>query len=337
MNDRYVKIKGVCSHQDFGLTGIAVPDNVQRYKIEMIKEMGANGFRTSHYPHGEATMDALDELGFVVMAETRWFESTEEGKAQLKMLMKRDRNRPSVFFWSVGNEEPHHTTEVGRQICRNLVSFAKKLDDTRPVMTATDVPHIATVNDETDIIGINYSLGKYDEVHKKYPQKAVFASECCATGTTRGWYDADAPEKGYYSAYDKDTTAWFLSREHTWKFMAERDWIFGAYQWAAFEHRGETVWPRLCSVSGAIDLFLQKKDAFYQNMSHWIEKPMVHLLPHWNFEGREGEVITVCAYTNCQELELFLNGKSLGKRQIEKYGHGEWKVEYQPGTLAVKV
>lgn len=119
--------------------------------------------------------------------------------------------------------------------------------------------------------------------------------------------------------------------------MAERDWIFGAYQWAAFEHRGETVWPRLCSVSGAIDLFLQKKDAFYQNMSHWIEKPMVHLLPHWNFEGREGEVITVCAYTNCQELELFLNGKSLGKRQIEKYGHGEWKVEYQPGTLAVKV
>lgn len=338
LNGKHVKIKGLCSHQDFGLTGKAVSDNVHRYKIEMIKEMGANGYRTSHYPHPEAVMDALDELGFIVMDETRWFESTDEGKQQLEMLIKRDRNRPSVAFWSVGNEEPHHITEEGRRICKNLFSFVRKLDYTRFVMTAvSNDPDIATVYDELDAIGINYNLDKYDYVHKKYPTKGVFSSECCATGTTRGWYEADCPEKAYLSAYDKDSDYWFLGREKTWKFINEREWILGSYQWIAFEHRGETVWPRLCSQSGAIDLYLQKKDAFYQNQTHWIEdRPLVHLLPHWNFKGREGELIPVWAYTNCEELELFLNGKSMGKRHIEKFGHGEWMVEYQPGIITVE-
>ena len=338
LNGKHIKIKGVCAHQDFGLTGKAVPDNVHRYKVELLKEMGANGYRTSHYPHPEAVMDALDEMGFIVMAETRWFESTDEGKQQLEMLVKRDRNRPSVLFWSVGNEEPHHLTEEGRRICKSLMAEVRKLDNTRVVMSAVSHdPDIATVYDELDAIGINYNLDKYDKVHKKYPDKPVFSSECCATGSTRSWYDDDCAEKSYISAYDRDTNAWFLGREKTWKFMCEREWILGEYQWIAFEHRGETVWPRLCSQSGAIDLFLQKKDAFYQNQSHWIEnRPIVHLLPHWNFEGREGEIIKVWAYTNCEELELFLNGKSLGKRSIVKYGHGEWDVEYTPGTLTVE-
>ena len=338
LNGKHIKIKGVCAHQDCGLTGKAVSDNVHRYKIEMIKEMGANGYRTSHYPQAEAIMDALDELGFIVMAETRWFESTDEGKQQLEMLIKRDRNRPSVLFWSVGNEEPHHLTEEGRRICKNLMAFVRKLDNTRIIMSAvSNDPDVATVYDELDAIGINYNLDKFDKIHKKYPRKPVFSSECCATGTTRGWYDDASGERAFMSAYDKDTTAWFLGREKTWKFICEREWVLGSYQWIAFEHRGETVWPRLCSQSGAIDLYLQKKDAFYQNQSHWIDdRPIVHLLPHWNFEGREGEIIRVVAYTNCEELELYLNGKSLGKKEIEKYGHGEWSVEYMPGTLTVK-
>lgn len=337
LNGKHTKIKGVCAHQDFGLTGKAVPENIQRYKIEMIKEMGANGYRTSHYPHSEAAMDALDELGFIVMDETRWFSSGEEEKKQLEMLIKRDRNRPSVLFWSVGNEEPLHITEEGRRICKSLIAYVKKADNTRYVMSAvSNSPNVATVYDELDAIGVNYNLDKYDFLHEKYPQKGIFSSECCATGTTRGWYNADCPEKGYLSAYDKDTDAWFLGREKTWKFLCEREWILGGFQWIAFEHRGEAVWPRVCSQSGAIDLFLQKKDAFYQNQSHWIEnKPMIHLLPHWNFQGREGEKIAVWAYTNCQEAELFLNGKSLGKKTIEKFGHGEWNVEYQKGVLEV--
>ena len=338
LNGRHVKIKGLCAHQDFGLTGKAVPDNIHRYKVELIKEMGANGYRTSHYPHPEAVMDALDELGFLVMDETRWFSSSEESKEQLAMLIKRDRNRPSVVFWSIGNEEPHHTSEEGRRICKNLFAFARKLDNTRFVMTAvSNDPDRATVYDELDAIGINYNLNQYDKMRQKYPNKGIFASECCATGTTRGWYAPDAPEKAFFSAYDKDTNHWYLGRENTWRFMCEREWILGEYQWIAFEHRGETVWPRLCSQSGAIDLYLQKKDAFYQNQTHWIEdRPLVHLLPHWNFRGREGEEIPVWAYTNCEELELFLNGRSLGKQTIETYGHGEWSVPYEAGTLIVE-
>ncbi|UKI38297.1 MAG: DUF4982 domain-containing protein [Clostridiales bacterium] len=119
--------------------------------------------------------------------------------------------------------------------------------------------------------------------------------------------------------------------EKTWKYVAERDWIAGSFQWIAFEHRGECVWPRLCSISGAVDMYLQKKDAFYQNKSHWSSEPMVHILPHWNFSGLEGEIIKVWVYTNCDEAELMLNGKSLGAKKIEKYGHGEWNVPYEKG------
>lgn len=337
LNGRYVKIKGVCAHQDVGLTGKAVADNVQRYRAKLIKEMGANAFRCSHYPHPESFMDALDELGIVVMDETRWFSSEEESMKQLEMVVKRDRNRPSVIFWSVGNEEPHHITEEGRRICKSMMAKVRKLDNSRVVMTAvSNSPDQATVYDELDAIGVNYNWDKYDYIHEKYPDKPIFSSECCATGTTRGWYDDDSHERGYICGYDHDVNEFFRSREFTWKFICERDWLLGGFQWDAFEHRGETEWPRLCSQSGAIDLYLQKKDAFYQNMSHWTDEPMVHLLPHWNFEGREGENIKVSAYTNCDELELFLNDKSLGKQQIEKYGHGEWVVPFEKGTVLVK-
>ncbi len=337
LNDKHITIKGVCSHQDFGITGRAVPDNIHKHKVKLIKEMGANGFRCSHYPHCEATMDALDEMGFIVMAETRWFESTPEGIEQLEMLIKRDRNRPSICFWSVGNEEMHHTTEQGRRICKSMMARVKQLDNTRIVMSAvSNDPDVATVYDELDAIGINYNLDKFDKIHEKYPDKPIFSSECCATGTTRGWYHDDCAELGYISAYDKDSTAWFLGREKTWKFLTDRKWVMGGYQWIAFEHRGETYWPRLCSQSGAIDLFLQKKDAFYQNQALWIEnKPIIHLMPHWNFEGYEGEEISVWAYTNCEEAELFLNEKSLGRIKTSNTEHGEWRVPYSSGKLSV--
>ena len=336
LNGKQRKIKGVCSHQDYGLTGKAVPDNIHRYKVECIKQMGVNAYRTSHYPHPECVMDALDENGILVMDETRWYSSAEEGLQQLETLVKRDRNHPSVILWSVGNEEPLHLTEQGRRICENLVAAVKKLDPSRPVTTAvSNDPIHATVMDEVDVIGVNYNLEQYDALHEKYPDKPFISTECCATGTTRGWYLDDSEKRSYLSAYDKDTNAWFLSRENTWKFLMAREWVSGGFQWIAFEHRGECVWPRLCSQSGAIDLYLQKKDAFYQNQSHWQEAPMIHLLPHWNHAGREGEVISVWAYTNCEESELYLNGKSLGKRQIEKFGHGVWQVPYEKGTLKV--
>jgi len=135
---------------------------------------------------------------------------------------------------------------------------------------------------------------------------------------------------------DADTSNHFQSREKTWKFLMSRPYVIGGYQWAAVEHRGEATWPAVCSKSGALDLFLQKKGAFYQNLSHWSETPMAHIVPHWNFSGLENREIPVTVYTNCDELELFLNGESLGRKAIEPYGHGEWNVVYIPGTLEVK-
>ncbi len=339
LNGKPVRINGVCAHQDFGLTGKAVADNIQRYKIQLIKEMGANGYRTSHYPHSSSTMDALDETGFLVMNETRWFDSSDEGIAQLSMLVKRDRNRPSVCFWSIGNEEPHHVTEEGRRICAAMAAEVRKLDDTRMVMTAVNEdPVNGTVYGSLDVIGVNYNLQHLDAIHEKFAHLPVMLSECCASSTTRGWYQDAFPPKQFLPAYD-DTNPdkFFLGREITQKAIEARSWILGSYQWIAIEHRGEAIWPRLCSQAGAIDLYLQKKDAFYQNQSFWIEdKPVLHLLPHWNFEGREGEAIRVSAYTNLPQVELFLNGKSVGVREVKRYGHAEWSVCYEAGELCVK-
>jgi len=336
LNGKHIKIKGVCAHQDFGLTGLAVPDNILRYKVQLIKEMGANGYRCSHYPHPTATMDALDEMGFIVMDECRWMESTDEGIAQMEMVMKRDRNRPSVIFWSLGNEEPHHKTEVGQRINKSMYRRAKQLDPDRYIMAAVDKAEGCTIFGCLDVIGVNYNLQHYDSIHETYPDRAVFGSECSSCGTTRGYYFDNknlVSVEGYVEGYDHDTNKWFISRENTWKFMMERPWTLGEYIWAGFEHRGEGFWPRLCSQSGVIDLYLQRKDSFYQCQSHWLEKPIVHLLPHWNWCGMEGEKIKVFAYTNCSELELFLNGESLGKKEIERYGHGEWLVPFSKGEL----
>ena len=336
LNGKLTFINGVCAHQDFGLTGLAVPSNIAKYKVSLMKEMGANGYRTSHYQQTESYMDAFDEQGLLVMDEARWFESTKEAIEQLESLIKRDRNRPSVIMWSTSNEEPFHITDIGKRLHKAIAAQIKKFDYTRPITAAEDrTPDKSTIYDECDIVGINYNLKLYDTVHEMCPEKPIFASECCATGSVRDW-NFDSDTSGRIRDKDVDSNEWFLGREKTYKFLRERSYVFSCYQWAAVEHRGEAAWPRICSVSGALDLFLQKKGAFYQNKSHWTKEPMAHIVPHWNFKGLEGEEIPVTVYTNCEELELFLNGRSLGKKEIEKYGHGEWSVKYCPGTLEVK-
>ena len=336
LNGRQVKLKGVCGHGDFGLTGKAVPDNIHRLKVRMIKEMGANAYRCSHYPQAEILMDEFDKQGILVMAETRWFSSSKSAMDDLRTLVRRDRNHPSVIMWSVGNEEHYFVTYQGERIAMRMTCEVKKLDSTRPVMTANDkTPELCTVYGVSDLVGINYHLQLIEGIHAQYPEKPIFSSENCATGSTRGWYYAEDAKHGYLPAYDRDTNEWFLGREKTWKYFMEREWHMGGFQWIAFEHRGEAVWPRLCSQSGAIDLYLQRKDAFYQNQSLWTDTPMIHLLPHWNFPERIGEDIAVWAYTNCDEAELFLDGESLGRKKIEPFGHGEWSVTYRPGKLEV--
>ena len=337
LNDKHTVIKGVCCHEDYGLQGKAVSDRIKRYRVKLLKEMGANGYRCSHYSQSDVTMDELDRQGFLVMDENRWFGISDEYLDQLTTLIKKDRNRPSVIMWSIFNEEYLAATDLGKKFAEKMSAVIRRLDTTRPVMSASDAdPQKVKCFDSFDIIGINYNLEKIDAIHAKFPCKPIVSSENCATGTTRGWYLDNAPNRAYINAYDHDTDSWFRGREGTWKFFMKREWIMGGYQWAGIEHRGEAAWPRLCSQSGALDLYLQKKDAFYQNQSFWSDKPMVHILPHWNHEGREGEAIPVWTYTNCEEVELFYNGVSQGKKVIEKYGHGEWELIYAPGEVVAK-
>lgn len=336
LNGRHVKIKGVCAHEDFGLTGKAVSDNILKHKIKLIREMGANGYRTSHYPHSDATMDALDEYGFIVMDELRHFSSAPEGLKELETLVKRDRNRPSVFCYSIANEECYTKHDEGRRIAKKMTAVLKKLDPMRHVTLAySHEPEKAQVFDELDLIGINYHIDCYDLVHSKYPRLGIVSSENCAIGTSRSHYLPDSPTHGMCSAVEHSIDNGFSStREDTWKAIAARDFVIGGYQWIAFEHRGEAVWPRLCSISGAMDLFLQKKEAFYQNLAAWCDdKPVLHIATHWNFEGYENEPLEVCVFTNCDEVALWLNGKPIERRRAERYTPVRFTLGYAPGEL----
>ncbi len=336
INGRRIKLKGVCLHHDFGLTGKALPDNICRYRVEKIKEMGTNAIRMAHYPHNAATMDACDELGLLVMNETRRFESCPESMEALEMLIKRDRNRPSVFIWCTGNEEEvYHTLPQGAKIHRAMEHKIKSLDTTRPVTSAVAYLEKATVFDALEVIGANYRLKELESVHNRYPDKPFISTENCAVGSTRGVYYGDDMAHAHLDERDRDRNpdTWYYGREGTWKFIMEHDWNSGAFQWNATDYRGEAEWPRLCASHGAFDMFMQRKDAFYQNLSHWSDEPMVHILPHWNHEGLEEREINVWAYTNCDECELILNGESLGIKKVEKYTHLQWCVKYTPGKL----
>ena len=333
LNGRHVVLKGLCGHEDFALTGKAVPDNVMRHKVRLCKEMGANAYRCAHSMQDEAMMDAFDEYGMLVMAETRHFSSTPEHMAQLRALVKRDRNRPSVIMWSIGNEEHYFVTDEGRRIAENMTFEVKRLDTSRPVMTANDKsPEKCTVYEASDIVAVNYNPALYDDLHKKFPDKPFVVSEFSAAGGTRGWYYPDSPERGYRSIYDKDVNNWFRSHEKEYLEFLSRPWIMGAFLWSSIEYLGEAVWPRICSISGQVDLYMQKKDSFYQMKSIFTSEPMVHLLPHWNMQGM-GDV-KVFVYDNCASVELFLNGKSLGRQATKRCVHHEWTVPFEAGTIA---
>lgn len=335
VNGAPVKINGVCAHGDFGLTGRVMSEDVARYRVKLMREMGANGFRCAHYPHSEAEMRVLDDAGMIVMAETRWFSTEPEALKQLETLIRRDRNHPSICFWSVGNEEPLHAEARGARIAEALFARIRALDGTRPLTTVVcHDPLNAPVFDACDVIALNYHLEDYDALNAKYPSKPFVAGELCATGTTRGWYKPDDAQSGRVCGYDHDPRNGFsAAREYTHAHVCARKWVAGGFQWAAIEHRGECKWPRLCSASGALDMFLMKKDAFYQNQSHWTTQPMIHILPHWTRPAPEGEMVDIWVYTNCEQAELFLNGVSLGRQSAINGKHAEWRARYTPGEL----
>lgn len=337
LNNKNIKIKGVNCHQDHAGVGSALPDYMQYYRIRLLKEMGVNAYRTSHHAPTPELLDACDSLGMLVMDEQRLLNSSPEYVDQLERLVKRDRNHPSVFMWSIGNEEQGiQTTSVGKKIAQTLLIKMEELDPTRTCTYAADVPNVFTgVNEVIPVRGFNYRIMGVDPYHKDHPGHPIIGTEMGSTVTTRGIYEVDSV-KAYVPDQDITYPWWANTAEQWWTLCAERDWWMGGFVWTGFDYRGEPTpfkWPNINSHFGIMDMCGFPKNIYYYYQSWWTDKDVLHISPHWNWKGKEGQKIKVWVNSNAQEVELFLNGKSLGKKQMPLNKHLEWEVVYTPGTL----
>jgi beta-galactosidase len=345
LNGKPFKIKGTCNHQDHAGVGVAVPDSLLEWRVAQLKKMGSNAYRMSHNPPAKELLDACDRLGMVVMDENRHLGDTESGKtphgtgysdlSELKSMVLRDRNHPSIIMWSMCNEELLEGQPEGAKIFSAMQRITKQLDPTRPVTSAMNAGWEGGFAAVEDLLGINYNPGVYDQFHKMYPNTPVYGSETGSTVSTRGIYANDT-EKGYVSAYDINVPSWAQSAEDEWQPIAERPWIAGGYVWTGFDYKGEPTpyaWPCINSHFGILDICGFPKDNFYYYKAWWGSEPLVHILPHWNWAGKEGKDVDVWCYSNAESVELILNGKSLGAKAMSKYRHLEWKVPYESGEL----
>jgi beta-galactosidase len=348
LNEQPVKIKGTCNHQDHAGVGSALPDRLQYFRIERLKEMGCNAYRASHNPPTPELLDACDRLGMLVMDETRLMDSTPEGLSQLERLVRRDRNHPSVVVWSLGNEEREQGTDRGARIVTTMKSLVKRLDPGRPVTVAKNGAWDRGVTGVVDLMGFNYAGGggrggaatakNIDDFHAKFPKLPTIGSEMGSEFFTRGIY-ANDKERGYVSAYDVNHPGYTTTTEGWWRIFAERPFLSGAFNWTGFDYRGEPSpypWPCISSHFGILDTCGFPKDIFYYYRSWWQSQTVLHVFPHWNWPGRQGQEIDVWCYTNLDSVELLLNGVSLGSKTVTRNSHVEWKVKFAPGVIEAR-
>lgn len=336
LNGKRFEIKGTCNHQDHAGVGSALPDTLQYFRIAKLKEMGCNAIRTSHNEPTAELLEACDRLGMLVMDENRLLGSSEQNLELLQNQVERDRNHASVFIWSIGNEEGYATTTIGGQISAAMQNRVHQLDPSRSVTYAANVGNVyAGVNRVIDVRGWNYYVGpEMDQYHAEHPSQPNIGTEVASAFYTRGIYSKD-PARGYVTGYD--VLAGGETAENWWTFFAERPWTSGSFVWTGFDYRGEPTpyqWPCISSSFGILDTCGFPKDVFYYYQSWWTDKPVLHLLPHWNWSGKEGQALDVWAFSNCQEVELFLNGRSLGKKAMPRNSHLQWMVNYAPGVLS---
>lgn len=338
LNGKSVKVKGTCNHQDHAGIGAALPDAVQYYRVRKLQEMGCNALRTSHNPPTPELLDACDELGMLVFDETRMMSSNPEGLSQFADLVRRDRNHPSVFMWSMGNEEGQANTEKGLHILTAMKEVSTEHDGTRPVsiapIGAIGVGGLVVC----DAMGYNYMDPAAAMYHKSHPDKPVIGTETVSAVGTRGIYVTD-PAKGYVGSYDPYTTTGRASAEGWWSFCNSQPWLAGGFVWTGFDYRGEPSpyqWPNISSQYGIIDTCGFPKDSFFYYQSWWTDKPVLHLFPHWNWPGLEGKEIAVWVYTNLDRVELFVNGQNLGTKDVKKDSHVAWNVNYASGSIEAR-
>jgi beta-galactosidase len=340
LNGKPYEIKGTCNHQDHAGVGAALPDRLQDFRIARLKEMGCNAYRTSHNEPTAELLDACDRLGMLVMDENRLLGSDDENMARFQQEILRDRNHPSVFIWSICNEESRQTNDDAARVGATMERFVKQLDPTRLTTAAESVGDVYSgLMGTLDVRGWNYHVGpEMESYHKEHPQQPEIGSEQGSTVGTRGIYEADKT-RGYVSAYDANFPHWANTSERWWSYFADRPWLSGGFYWTGFDYRGEPTpykWPCINSHFGILDTCGFPKDNFWYYQASWTDKPVIHLLPHWNWAGKEGQNIDVWCYANCAQVELFLNGQSLGKKAMTRNSHLEWEVPYAPGTLSAK-
>ncbi|HEX7023783.1 MAG TPA: glycoside hydrolase family 2 TIM barrel-domain containing protein, partial [Gemmatimonadales bacterium] len=377
LNGRRVKMRGVNLHHDAGGLGAAVPEGVLRSRLGALKAMGANAIRTSHNPPAPEFLDLCDRLGFLVMAEAfdewtigkvaegyhKYF--TEWSERDVSDFVRRDRNHPSIVLWSAGNEIGEQSAPGGVQVLRRLLDIFHREDPTRPVTTGNDNiaadgnPATPGFLDALDIVGYNY-------VDRWRERRELFAEQdrhdhpdWKVIGTESGSIFQSLDER--YSLGSDPAVArpnyasGMIQAERLWKWIEPRDWFAGNFMWTGIDYLGESTWPFKGFGSGAMDITGRPKDAYYLYQGLWTDRPVLHLFPHWNWPGREGQVIPVLAYTNCNIVELFLNGRSMGEKRLEFPAQGtsggwnsyalpvvrsttndlhlSWDVPYEPGVL----
>jgi beta-galactosidase len=340
LNGKSLKIQGTCNHQDHAGVGAAVPDRLQVFRMAVLKQMGCNAVRTSHNMPTPEWVEACDRMGVMMMCETRQMSSNPEGLAQLEAMVKRYRNSPSIILWSIGNEEwqlQSDMAEQGAKIGATMVERCHELDPTRVVSAAVNGDNQKGLSDALDIIGFNYGLNRPDGYHKEHPKRPIYGSETSSAISTRGMYTTD-PLRNLVNDYNGVVT-WGETAEEWWKFYGTRDWEAGGFAWTGFDYRGEPTpygWPSINSQFGIVDMCGFPKDTFFYYKAWWGKEPSLHLFPHWNFEGREGDMIPVWVYSNLDEVELFVNGQSQGSQKVPHLGHVEWKVKYEPGSIEAR-
>jgi beta-galactosidase len=338
LNDKPVKIKGTCNHQDHAGVGSALPDRLQSYRVERLKSMGSNAYRTSHNPPTPELLDACDRLGMMVMCETRMMSSNPEGLSQLERMIRKYRNHPSIIIWSLGNEEHEQGTTRGVKIISSMKRVAKELDPSRPVTLAMNGNWGKGASAVLDVQGFNYFVGNIDDFHKQFPNQPTTGTETASTVSTRGIY-LDDPVRGYKSAYDLNFPPWATTAEKWWKYFDSRAYLSGGFAWTGFDYRGEPTpynWPCISSHFGIMDICGFPKDNYFYYQAWWGDKPALHLFPHWNWPGKEGREIDVWCHSNLDSVELFLNRASLGSQKVERNTHLAWKVKYAPGTIEAR-
>jgi beta-galactosidase len=338
LNGKHVKLQGVCIHQDHAGVGVAVPDAIWEYRLRRLKELGVNAIRFSHNAPAAEVLDLVDRMGFVVMDENRNFNPSPDYMKQLEWMVKRDRHHPGVILWSVFNEEPVQGTEVGYEMARRMTAAVKALDDTRPVTAAMNGGFLTELNvsHAVDVVGSNYQVPDYDRFHKAYPNKPFTSSEDTSAFQTRDEFKTDKA-RNLIASYDDDFAEWGNSHRDAWQAIDTRPYVAGGFVWTGFDYRGEPTpnkWPSVSSVFGIMDLNGFPKTAYYLHQVQWIkDRPLIHVAPHWNWEGQEGKDVRVMVMANTERVQLLLNGRVLGEQKADPYRMNYFTVPYAPGKL----